>query len=160
MNTAAAKPLKFFAATAVKDVYMARGRVAFGTRMYVAKWNGLYVVALNEKEYFIFTAEQAMGYVKTERNQFGKPVVAFYKAPKIMGTEEPFTWKVMAGHTCPDGCCGDDCPTFQETVSGKEAALALEAKLEKGEFKGPLCWVRVIGPAYHSYKWNPIPERA
>jgi len=157
MNTTKTS-LKFFSATATKRFALTGWEmIQQGQTVHVAKWNDLFVVATSEKNFAVCTAETASGLVKTLRDQNNKPVPS-RRAPRITGTETQFTWRVEAGHTCPDGCCGEDAPQFEKVCGGKDEALALASKLEKGDFKGTLAFVRVMGPAFYQRHYNPLPR--
>jgi hypothetical protein len=146
--------LKFFSATATKRFALTGWEmIQQGQTVHVAKWNDLFVVATSEKNFAVCTAETASGLVKTLRDQNNKPLPS-RRAPRITGTETQFTWRVEAGHTCPDGCCGDESPTFEKVCGGKDEALALASKLEKGDYKNPTAFVRVMGPAFYQKHWN------
>jgi hypothetical protein len=144
--------LKFFYAIANKQInFWSSGRIAQkGARMYVAKFGENFVVAFTQDSFFILSAKEAAEYVTTTREN-GQPVVATYKVPQIDPTGERFHWKVECGSTCPDGCCGDDCPTFSQKVSGKAEAEKL-AKTMAGKYTGAFSFVRVQGPAFYSYQ--------
>ena len=144
MNTTKTS-LKFLSATATKRFALTGWEmIQQGQMVHVAKWNDLFVVATSEKNFAVCTAETASGLVKTLRDQNNKPVPS-RRAPRITGTETQFTWRVEAGHTCPDGCCGEDAPRFEKTCGSKEEAIELAKKLENGDFKGARSEERRVG---------------
>jgi hypothetical protein len=146
--------MKFFTVTAIKRFPLAGWTtVQEGQTLSVAKWNELFVLATPRGSFAILTAEQCQERVKTVRDSNGKPVPA-QGTPAITGKEVQFTWRVEAGHTCPDGCCGEDAPRFEKTCGSKEEAIELAKKLENGDFKGALAFVRVMGPAFYQKHWN------
>lgn len=146
--------MKFFTVTAIKRFPLAGWTtVQEGQTLSVAKWNDLFVLASSEKSFAILTAEQCQGLVKTVRDSAGRPVPC-RRALAVTGKEVQFTWRVEAGHTCPDGCCGEDAPRFEKICGSKEEAIELAKKLENGDFKGALAFVRVMGPAFYQKHWN------
>jgi hypothetical protein len=143
--------LKFFSATAIKNLPMWDcGVIPVGGQMFVAKWNDLFVIARNERNFWVVSAEEAKGCIKTVRDEAGKPVLG-YRAPKMAPVGAKFEWNVECGTTCPDGCCGDEAPEFKQKCANKEEALALATRME-GKFTSPFTFIRVRGPAFYQFK--------
>jgi hypothetical protein len=147
-------PLKFFKAKVVSaNLYI--GNSEYLRRDHpvsVAKWkDGFYVIALNSKLYTILSEEHASFTVKTIRLD-GKLIPS--KGITITGTEDAFKFKVQAGHTCPDGCCGEDSPRLTETLSSPEEATKRFNALVSDDYNRPMDFVRAYGPGLALRNWN------
>lgn len=147
---------KFYHAIAAKHFHFPGwGMIHEGYPMSVAKFsNEVFVIALSPADFKLYKLEEAKDIAKTIRNKLGQlmPVSAF-AAPPFSMLEPYFTWTVSAGHTCPDGCCGDDTPQFIKVCANKEEALAL-AEVKKLEFTNPTAFVKVTGPAFSQLHSN------
>lgn len=154
-NSTTSKPGTFYLAKAIRTLYFGNwGIVKEGDQMFVAKWQDKYVVAKNDVNFYVLTAEEAALQVKTVRINGKLKAASNYISPRITGEEKAFTWNVEAGHTCPDGCCGDDCPTFTQVCKTEQEAMDLAKGLESGNFSGECAFVRVMGPGFSRHNWN------
>lgn len=145
--------MKFFKAiTKVNSFYLNGEYLPKGHLLGVARWkDDLYVVALNNKCFSVLTEEEASIRLQTKRID-GKPIP--YKGFHITGTEDAFKFKVQAGHTCPDGCCGEDSPHLTETLNSPEEATNRFNTLVKGDYNRPMDFVRAYGPGLSLRNWN------
>jgi hypothetical protein len=151
-------PLKFFKATVKSNfVYIGGEYLLKGHPLSVARWGAFYVVALNDKTFSILSEEDASIHLQTKRiNGKLTPAKPLNINPN---TSNKFKYTITAGYTCPDGCCGEDSPYLTEVLTSKEDAIKHASSLASGEFGGPLGFVNVHGPGYHSRKWNAPPRR-
>jgi hypothetical protein len=156
MTTTVRKPLKFYSATAVKRICLDNGFVEADGAMFVAKWEGLYVIARDVDHYFVVSEAQAAEYVRTERDEKGKLKVAT-NAPMIYAEGSRFQWTVECGRTCPDSC--DETVGFTQTVNNKAEAEALVAALDGTQYRNPRDFLRIRGPAFYQIK-RPTPRPA
>ena len=140
--------LRFFKATALKRICFNDGFVELGGPMFVAKWEGLYVIAKNASNYFIETEAKAAEYVRTERNDKNKLVVA-HDGPVIRPVGEKFEWTVELGCSCPDDC--DETISSSRKVNNKEEALAMVANLTEPVSNPRRGFARIRGPGFYQF---------
>lgn len=145
--------MNFYYATALMPLHFSNGTMERGARVMIAKHGENFILARGTKGFFVVSEKDARDMVKTIRENGKLIAVPASKAPQITGTEEQFQWKVAAGHTCPDGCCGDECPEVLENCADKAEALRIRDILIRERYNKPTCFVRVSGPAYYEYKW-------
>lgn len=140
--------LRFFKATALKRICFNDGFVEIGGPMFVAKWEGLYVIAKNASNYFIETEAKAAEYVRTERNDKNKLVVA-HDGPVIRPVGEKFEWTVELGCSCPDDC--DETISSSRKVNNKAEALAMVANLTEPASNPRRGFARIRGPGFYQF---------
>lgn len=140
--------LRFFKATALKRICFNDGFVELGGQIFVAKWEGLYVIAKNASNYFIETEAKAAEYVRTERNDKNKLVVA-HDGPVIRPVGEKFEWTVELGFSCPDDC--DETISSCNRVSNKAEALAMVANLTEPANSPQRGFARIRGPGFYQF---------
>lgn len=140
--------LRFFKATALKRICFNDGFVEQGGPMFVAKWEGLYVVAKNDANFFIETETRAGDYVRTERNDKNKLVVA-HNGPVIRPVGEKFEWVVEFGQSCPDDC--DETILSSVRVANKAEALAKVANFTEPANNPYRGFARIRGPGFYQF---------
>lgn len=148
------QPLKFFKAKVISaSLYIGNGEYLNRNHpVSVAKWkNDFYVIALNSKLFTILPEDLASFAVKTIRLD-GKLIPS--RGITITGTEDAFKFKVQAGHTCPDGCCGEDSPHLTETLNSPEEATKRFNTLVREDYNRPMDFVRAYGPGLSLRNWN------
>lgn len=149
-------PFKFFQAviTSTRPLYLNGEYFYKNTNLGVAKYkDDLWIVAFNDTLFSILPTEDLQGYIKTRRDQNNKPrpVPGGFN---ITGTENAFKFKVQAGHTCPDGCCGDDSPHLTETFNSPKEATERFNTLVREDYNRPMDFVRAYGPGLSLRNWN------
>lgn len=150
-------PFKFFQAVITNRPIYLNGEYFYkGTKLGLAKYkDDLWIVASNDTLFDVFSTDNLQGFIKTPRDQNNKP----FRHPnkfRITGQEKQFKFKVLAGSTCPDGCC--DCVGIEETLNSKEEATSRFSSLSK-EFTAPCSFVRAYGPGYQDSLWIAPPSR-
>ena len=146
--------LRFYNATMTKRICLDSGFVEPGSPMFVAKWQGLYVIAKDNDNFFFIDEARASHYVRTERNDKNKLVRAL-NGPTIEPVGDRFQWTVECGRSCPDGC--DETLVVTEKVASKDAALALMAQLDGTRARTNRDFLRIRGPAFYQIK-RPTPR--
>ena len=146
--------LRFYNATTTKRICLDSGFVEPGSPMFVAKWQGLYVIAKDNNNFFFVDEARASDYVRTERNDKNKLVRAL-NGPTIEPVGDRFQWTVECGRSCPDGC--DETLVVTEKVASKDAALALMAQLDGTRARTNRDFLRIRGPAFYQIK-RPTPR--
>ncbi|TXH11672.1 MAG: hypothetical protein E6R04_01085 [Spirochaetes bacterium] len=148
---------KFFQAVITNRPIFLNGEYFYkGTKLGLAKYkDDLWIVAFSDVYFDVFSTDSLQGFIKTLRDQNNKPRPHSYKF-RITGQEKQFKFKVLAGSTCPDGCC--DCVGIEETFNSKEQATSRFSSLSK-EFTAPCSFVRAYGPGYQDSLWIAPPSR-
>lgn len=156
INPSVPAPLRFYQAVAIKRICLNSGFVESGASMFVAKWQGLYVIAKDAANFFIVSEAQASEYVRTERDEKNKLKRAT-NAPTIVPTGPGFEWTVECGSTCPDGC--DETVMDRRVVTNKEEALAQAAQWDGTRVRESHHFLRIRGPGFYEIK-RPTPRPA
>lgn len=148
-TTTSPKPLRFYLGKTIKRICLDTGFVDVDSPMFVAKWDGLYVIAKDNDNFFLATSAQASEYVRTERDEKNKIKYA-PNGPTILPVGERFKWTVECGNTCPNG--GDETVVGSSVVQNKEAAMNLAAQWDGTQVRGTQGFLRIRGPAFYEIR--------
>jgi hypothetical protein len=147
-------PLQFYLATATKRFCLNSGFVEPGTRMFVAKWQKLYIVAKDSDNFFLISEDQAPQFIRTERDEQNKLKPA-QDGPVICPTGPSFQWTVESGSTCPDDC--DETAEHIESFPTQEEAILFARNEFARQQSRPTAigndlFIRIRGPVFYKYE--------
>jgi hypothetical protein len=148
--------LRFFIAKAMKQFVMSDGVVEKDAEMFLAKWQGVYVIARNSENFFLVNAKKAPDYVQSVRNAAGKLGRAV-NGPVVFPTGPRFQWVVEAC-VLPTGGCEDEQVTETKVVENKQQAEQLIVEWENSKYSNKSQhFLRIRGPAFYKVK-RPEPK--